>query len=44
MTDRSLFFITLSLICIWLILDNYYGKKRLNTFIISIFPSLEKGV
>ena len=43
MTDRSLFFITLALICIWLILDNFYGKKHINTFLLSIFPSLEKS-
>ena len=42
MTDKSLFFITLALICVWLILDNFYGKKRVNTFILSLFPSLEK--
>ena len=44
MTDKSLFFITLALICIWVILDNFYGDKKLNRFIVSIFPSLEKGV
>lgn len=42
MTDKSLFFITLALICVWIILDNFYGKKYLNTFLLSIFPSLEK--
>lgn len=43
MTDKSLFFITLAMICIWLVLDNFYGKKRINTFILSMFPSLEKS-
>lgn len=43
MTDKSLFFITLGMLCIWLVLDNFYGKKRVNAFILSMFPSLEKS-
>ena len=36
--DKSLFFTTISLICIWLILDNIYGKKYINKFLNSLFP------
>ena len=37
MNDKSLFFMTLSLICVWVILDNIYGKKYLDIFLSNVF-------
>ena len=34
--DRSLFFLSLSLICIWVIIDNFIGKKYLRKLVNSI--------
>ena len=31
--SKSLFFLCLSLVCIWLILDNIYGQKYVNKFL-----------
>lgn len=36
--DQSLFFLTLSLSCIWLVLDNIWGEKYLQTFLANVFP------
>lgn len=36
--NKSIFFLTLSFICIWVILDNIFGKKYLDTFLSNIFP------
>lgn len=30
-TDRGLLFLTLSLVCFWLVFDDFFGKKRLST-------------
>lgn len=39
--DKSLFFTTMSLICIWLVLDNIYGKKYINKFLNSLFSFVD---
>lgn len=36
--DKSLFFLTLSCVCIWLIVDAAIGKKYLSNFLSIIFP------
>ena len=36
--DKSLFFITLSCVCIWLIVDLAVGKNYLGKFLGTIFP------
>ena len=36
--NKSIFFLTLSFICIWLILDNIYGKKYIDRFLTAVFP------
>ena len=36
--DKSIFFLTLSFISIWVILDNIYGKRYLDTFLSNVFP------
>lgn len=40
--DKSLFFLTLSLCCFWLIVDNVVGDKRLDGFLASMFPFMTK--
>ena len=35
--DKSLFFLTLSLTCIWVVLDNIFGKKHLSNLLDSMF-------
>lgn len=36
--DKSLFFLTLSCVCVWLIVDSAVGKKHLANFLAVIFP------
>lgn len=38
--DKSLFFMTLAMCCIWLIVDSVIGKDRVGAFLASLFPSL----
>lgn len=42
MNDKSLFFLTLSLICVWIIIDNIIGHKYLNTFLSNMFDFIPK--
>jgi hypothetical protein len=37
--DSGLFFLTLAMLCIWLILDEFYGKKRISTFANLVIPA-----
>ena len=37
MNDKSLFFLTLALCCVWLILDNFMGEKYINKFLTNMF-------
>lgn len=39
--DKSLFFITLSMVCVWLIVDTAIGKKRLVSFLSTLFPFID---
>ena len=39
--DRSLFFITLSFICIWLVVDMAIGKNYLGNFLSIMFPFMD---
>lgn len=41
--DKSLFFITLSAVCVWLIVDLAVGKKYLSNFLGTIFPFMNGG-
>lgn len=36
--DKSLFFITLSAICVWLVVDVALGKNYLGGFLATLFP------
>lgn len=40
--DRSVFFLMLSLICFYLVLDEIYGAKAISKFTVAIIPSAEK--
>ena len=39
--DKSLFFITLSMVCVWLVVDTAIGKKRLLSFLSTLFPFID---
>lgn len=36
--DKSLFFLTISFVCVWLVVDVAVGKNRLGAFLSAIFP------
>lgn len=36
--DKSLFFLILSMCCIWLVVDNAIGNHHVNTFLATLFP------
>jgi len=40
--DKSVFFLLLSLICFYLVLDEVYGSKSISRFTTAIIPSAEK--
>ena len=39
--DKSLFFLTVALICVWLIVDMAVGKNYLGNFLTIIFPFMD---
>ena len=39
--DKSLFFITLSMVCVWLGVDTAIGKKHLLSFLSTLFPFID---
>jgi len=39
--DKSLFFITLSFVCVWLVVDVAIGKNYLGGFLATIFPFMK---
>lgn len=41
--DKSLFFITLSAVCIWLIVDMAVGKDHLGNFLSTLFPFMDSS-
>lgn len=41
--DRSLFFITLSAVCVWLVVDVAIGKNYLGSFLATLFPFMNNG-
>lgn len=44
MKDKSLFFLTISLVCVWLILDNLFGEKYVNKFLNSMFDFMDSDL
>lgn len=43
MKDKGLFFLTLSFIAFWLILDQIFGNKLIEQFVTNILPSTKKS-
>lgn len=41
--DKSLFFITLSAVCVWLIVDMAVGKDHLGNFLSTLFPFMDSS-
>ena len=41
MKDNTLFFLVLSLLCFWLVLDEFYGHKYISQFIVKMIPKAE---
>ena len=41
--DKSLFFITLSAICVWLVVDVALGKNYLGGFLATLFPFMNNS-
>lgn len=39
--DKSLFFITLAMVCVWLVVDTAIGNKHLITFLSTMFPFID---
>ena len=39
--DKSLFFITLAMVCVWLVVDTAIGKKHLLSFLSTLFPFID---
>lgn len=42
--DKSLFFITLSAVCVWLVVDVAVGKNYLGHFLSTLFPFMSENV
>ena len=42
MQDKSLFYFVLSLVCFWLVLDEFFGKKLITKFIVAMIPSAKE--
>ena len=41
MKDKSLMFMILALGCVWLVLDEFYGKNYISKFITALIPKAE---
>lgn len=41
--DKGLFFITLCMCCVWVIIDSIVGKDRIGALLTQLFPSLYGG-
>ena len=41
--NKGLFFMLLSLICFYIVLDEIYGNKMITKFTLAIIPSAEKS-
>ena len=36
--DKGLFFMTMALACVWIILDDFFGKKYISTLVSNLIP------
>lgn len=41
--DKSIFFLTLCMVCIWLIVDAAVGDDKLGSFLGTVFPFMKEG-
>lgn len=41
MKDNSLFFMIISLACVWLVLDEFYGHNYISQFVVKMIPKAE---
>ena len=39
--DKSIFFLLLSAVCFYIVLDEIYGTKLITKFVVAIIPSAE---
>lgn len=39
--EKGLLMLTLSIGCVWLLLDDFYGSKRLTSLVLSITPDVK---
>ena len=42
MQDKGLFLLVLSLLCFWLVLDEFYGKHYITNFIVALIPNAKE--
>lgn len=42
MQDKGLFLFVLSLICFWVVLDEFFGKHLITNFITTMIPSAKE--
>ena len=42
MQDKGLFLLVLSLLCFWIVLDEFYGKHYITNFIAALIPSAKE--
>ncbi|HHI5804614.1 TPA: hypothetical protein ACP6IO_002819 [Clostridioides difficile] len=40
---KDLFFFILALLCLWLVMDEYWGDKRISSFVVGIIPETERN-
>ena len=41
MRDKAVFYLILSLVCFWLVLDEFFGKHMITNFIVAMIPSAQ---
>ena len=44
MADKSLMFFLLALVCVWLVLDEFYGRNLITKFIVTMIPKASEEV
>lgn len=40
--DNTLLYFILFLVCLWLLIDEVVGSKKIDRFIVKVFPNLEQ--
>lgn len=39
--DKSIFFLIMGLVCLWLVLNEFYGSGAISRFIVKLIPKAE---